>query len=249
MSIIIDTEQMQNMNFTGATIYLDACFIVTFFDESDSRQSDLIESLATWSGFDDVTLAVSNHTISESVNTFFHLDILTTIDTYHRYNSIINQQRNGYQQLSQHIKELIGDLNSARFIYKVAKDTGLLDLYNHQRNASAKINPLIKAIKEDFPEKRDLIDVYYGNAVARFNYFLQKVESNLGFNIQICNSGQTEMELALSQIRLFQLEPADAYHLAVTHLQCDFLATLDSDFVNGNYTNAQGVNAQILKVS
>lgn len=248
MSRIIDTEQMKKVNFNGASIYLDACFIVTFFDKSDHRQSDVIEALATWSECDEVKLAISNHTVSECINTFFHLDILSTIETYHKYNHIINQRKNGYNSLSQEIKDRIGNLDSARFIHRVAKESGLIETYNN-RKASAKINDLIKAVKQDYPQKRELIDVYYANAVSRFNNFLQKIEGNLGFQIQICSSGEEENYLALSHIRLFQLEPSDAFHLAVTRLQCDYLATLDSDFANGNYSNDQDFTTPILKIS
>lgn len=248
MSIIIDTNQMQYEDFTGASIYLDACFIITYLDKDDPRRGDVIEALSIWAEHSNTRLAISNHTVAEVINCLFHSLILTCIDTYHQNNFNINQRSSGYEQLSQTVKEKLIDLETSRFIYKVAKATQLLQIYNN-RKSSANVNYLIKAIKDDYPTKRHFLDVFYNRVVDIFEGFYLNITQRLEIPIDILPSKEVDYHLFKVHMRLLQLDPTDALHLAIARLnQCKYFATLDIDFVNERYEKEE-FDIHILKIS
>ncbi|MCC3359129.1 hypothetical protein [Bacillus sp. REN16] len=63
MDFIIDGEQIDFEDFSGASIYLDACFILTYLDKTDSRRTEVARVLDVWADFEDVVIGISNHTI------------------------------------------------------------------------------------------------------------------------------------------------------------------------------------------
>lgn len=245
--IIIDANEMKSKDFNGASIYLDACFIITFLDKDDDRQADVIEAITTWAECSDTRLAISNHTVIEVVNRFFHSLILTSIETYHKNNYIINQTPKGYDRLSDIEKAKLGNLETARFIYKVAKETGILQVYRNSK-ASANVTELIKVAKKDYPNKRYLLDVFYNKAVEMFEVFYANITERLGLFIDILGSTSNEYYLYDEHMRKYQLEPTDSFHLAVARVNsCDYFATLDNDFISDLYDEKFGIS--ILKVA
>jgi hypothetical protein len=47
MDFIIDGEKIDSEDYSGASIYLDACFILTYLDKSDKRRPDVARVLDT----------------------------------------------------------------------------------------------------------------------------------------------------------------------------------------------------------
>jgi hypothetical protein len=96
MDFIIGGEQVDQEDFSGASIYLDACFILTFLDLDDNRHPEVARVLDVWSDHPGVILGVSNHTVAEVINRLFQIKILGTLEVYHQNNKLINQTRDGF---------------------------------------------------------------------------------------------------------------------------------------------------------
>lgn len=249
MDFIIDSEQMDSEDFSGASIYLDACFILAYLDKTDHRRYDVARVLDVWSDYEDVVLGMSNHTVAEVINRLFQMRILGALQVYHENNKLLNQTKNGYEKLNAQKKEQLLDLDGARYLYGLAKKSEILKLYN--KEVSVKISELIKLAKED-EKNRSKLDVFYNVAVDTFEAFVHCMKEELHFrDVEILDSlAQPHYQIAKSNMRIMQLDIIDSFHLGIAqHNFYDFLATLDSDFVHNFYSKGPASSTRIIKVA
>lgn len=248
MDFIIDGEQIDSEDFSAASIYLDACFILTYLDKTDHRRIEVARVLDVWADYDDVTLGMSNHTVAEVINRLFQILVLGSLQVYHENNQLINQTRNGYQQLQEVDKQKLLDLDSTRYLYSLAKKSEIMKYYRKEININTA--ELIKLAKVD-EGKRSKLDVFYNAAVSSFSAFITSMRDELEFNVEILDSlADSHYDMAISNMRIMQLDIIDSFHLAIAQENdYDFLATLDSDFVHNFYQKNPSLSTRIIKVA
>ncbi|WP_062109423.1 type II toxin-antitoxin system VapC family toxin [Bacillus niameyensis] len=251
MDFIIGGEQVDQEDFSGASIYLDACFILAFLDLDDDRRPEVARVLDVWSDHPGVILGVSNHTIAEVINRLFQMNILGALETYHRNNKLINQTRDGLNKLSfeQRIKLL--DIDGIRFLYGLAKREEIISFYNKNINIHVKVMELIKLAKKD-EENRKKLDVFYRAAVDTFEEFIHMMTVEAGFEVvEILDStGDISYFAATVFMKQFQLDITDSFHLAIAQEnEYNYLATLDGDFLNHFYSREASLSTRIIKVA
>ncbi|MEW9671315.1 type II toxin-antitoxin system VapC family toxin [Ammoniphilus sp. 3BR4] len=142
---------------------------------------------------------------------------------------------------------MLVELESAKYLYRIAKKEEILRFYN--KELSANINELIKRAKEN-EVNRDKLDVFYNLSVTIFENFIRSLRQDLGFTVDILDSTDDDYQLAKVHMRITQLDPTDSLHLAIARMNgYQYLATLDSDFVHNYYSNVDSWNLKIIKVA
>jgi hypothetical protein len=68
MNFVIDGGQIDSVDFSGASIYLDACFILAYFDKSDHRRHEVARVLDVWADYEDVTFSPPQKNFFETSN-------------------------------------------------------------------------------------------------------------------------------------------------------------------------------------
>lgn len=246
MNFIIDAEQMNSENLFGASVYLDACFILAYLDKTDSRKLDVADALDFWAE-NKVRIGYSNHTFTEVTTRIFQMLVLGSLEIYHKKKHFLNNTRDGFDKLSDQERVKLINFDSARYLYRVAKNEEILRFSN--KKVSANVSELIKRAKEN-QSKRYLLDVYYHLALQHFKEFIRKMREQLELDVELLSDGFEENELAKVHMQLTQLDPTDSIHLAITRMnKYDYLPTLDSDFVHNYYSNIDGLGMKIIKVS
>ncbi|HWL11820.1 MAG TPA: hypothetical protein VNQ57_02435 [Ureibacillus sp.] len=249
MDFILGGEQIDREDFSGASIYLDACFILTYLDLEDKRRPEVARVLDVWSDYQEVVLGMSNHTVAEVINRLFQMKILGALEVYHQNNTLINQNKNGYSRLTLEQKSKLLDLDGAKYLYSLAKREDIMKFYN--QNVRLNIMELIKLAKQD-EEKRKKLDVFYSAAIATFDNFIYSMTEELGIErVEILDStAKTSYPAAKLFMKLFQLEITDSFHMAIAHENnYKYLATLDGDFVNNYYSRDATLLTRIIKVA
>ena len=249
MDFIIDVDQIDQEDFSEASIYLDACFILAYLDLDDERRPEVARVLDVWSDHPEVILGMSNHTVAEVINRIFQIKVLGALEVFHQNNRLINQTRDGISKLTAEQKQKLVDLEGARYLYSLAKREGIMRFSN--KNVSVSLMELIKLAKKD-EEKRKKIDIFYQVAVDIFDTFVQQMTDELGFNgVKILDStAKLSYSTARIYMKLFQLDITDSFHLAIAHEnKYDYLATLDGDFVNNFYSKDTSLGTKIIKVA
>jgi predicted nucleic acid-binding protein len=251
MDFILGGEQIDQVDFSRASIYLDACFILAFLDLEDNRRPEVARVLDLWSDHPGVILGVSNHTVAEVINRLFQLKVLGALEVYHQNNKLINQTKDGINKLSSEQTIRLLDLDSARFLYGLAKREEILSFYNKSVNVSVNVMELIKFAKKD-EDKRIKLDVFYQAAVETFEKFVQKMTDELGFEtIEILDStADISYPAAKIFMQQFQLDITDSFHLAIAQEnEYNYLATLDGDFINNFYSRGTSLSTRIIKIA
>jgi predicted nucleic acid-binding protein len=248
MNFVIDGGQIDSVDFSGASIYLDACFILAYFDKSDHRRHEVARALDVWADYEDVTLGMSNHTVAEVINRLFQMIILGSLQVYHEKNKLLNHTRDGYDKLSTEEKEKLVNLDSARFLYGLAKKEEILRLYKKEVNVN--ITDLIKLAKMD-EEKRSKLDVFYNLAVDKFELFIYSMRNDLGFRFEILGSNEDPHYYeAIINMKTMQMDITDSFHLAIAQSNnYNYLSTLDSDFIHNFYPNTFSFSTKIIRIA
>ena len=146
---------------------------------------DVARVLDTWAEYPDVTLVISNHTVAEVINRIFQMLILGTLQIFHENNRLLNQTKDGYEKLSTFKKEQLINLDTARYLYSIAKREEILRLYKKEVNVN--ISELIKMAKED-EIKRKKLDIIYNIAITKFESFINCLRTDLDFTVELLDS-------------------------------------------------------------
>ncbi|MGY3718060.1 hypothetical protein ACWE42_21325 [Sutcliffiella cohnii] len=250
-AFILDGNQIDQEDFSGASIYLDACFVLAFLDLDDNRRPEVARALDVWSDYTGVILGVSNHTVAEVINRLFQIKVLGALEVYHQNNKLINQTSNGFKKLSPDQKNRLLDLDGAKFLYRLAKREDIIRLYNKNINVSVNVMELIKLAKKD-EANRHILEIFYRDAINTFELFIQNMTDELWFEtVEILDStADISYPAAKVFMQQFQLDITDSFHLAIAHENnYNYLATLDGDFVNTFYSRSSTLTTKIIKVA
>lgn len=251
MDFIIGGEQVDQVDFSGASIFLDACFILAFLDLDDNRRHEVARVLDVWSNHPAVILGVSNHTVAEVINRLFQVKILGALEVYHQNNKLINQTRDGFNKLSSKQKKRLLDLDGTRFLYGLAKREDIISFYNKNVNLNVNVMELVKLAKKD-EVKRNKLDAFYQAAVDTFEEFVQKMTDELGIEVVEILDSTADISYPAAKVFMqqFQLDIIDSFHLAIAQEnEYNYLATLDGDFVNNFYSRGTSLSTKIIKIA
>ncbi|WP_407272064.1 hypothetical protein [Radiobacillus sp. PE A8.2] len=238
-NFVIEYEEIKEIDFRQASIYLDACFILSYLDSDDIRGDKVAEIFSKWEQDGVKCIAISNMVVTEVIHNLFknHIRNVLTIA-----NSVI---KNPTYPLSHKDLYEIGNIETAKRLHSLVPKKRIEKLVQ-TGELIYPIEQLMKDFKLQFPQHRDYLKHYYKNSVQIYSTF----EEQIGFRIITPYSDETTQHHALNHFKYFQLGPADAIHLALTtQHEINYFATLDSDFVHTYYTEESIGIVRILKVA
>ncbi|MED4353583.1 PIN domain-containing protein [Schinkia azotoformans] len=224
MSSIIQYEDVFLQDFSQASVYVDACFILAYMDSTDPRGDNVSLILEKWKSDGIKQIGISNHVIAEVLHNLFKQEVLLALEIYHK--KIVSKNK----------KQLIFDSEileeGASFLYSICKKN---IPHFYKKGFNINVSELIKDAKR-FESQRHKLQPFYNNALTRYNEFIAGIQKE--FKIEFLNSNEEIQELSKAYMRLFQLESYDAFHYAVAqYYQYTYFATLDGDFVHDLYNN------------
>jgi predicted nucleic acid-binding protein len=201
---------------SNVSIYIDACFILSFLDEDDYYSEKIADMIDAWAHQGNI-VGISTHTFAEVVNVLLKHKIERSLEVY-----ILNKDNLETTGLScltaEEILDLI-NLESAKFFYQIYND-----------NNEDRAYKIIKRAKKD-RTKKHLINVYYERALSVYQEFLYSLEEYFDIKIEILSSREEEHQAALQYMSLFQLETHDAVHFSIAkNYNYEYFITLDGDF-------------------
>lgn len=231
MGFVVTVNNILHEDVTQASVYLDACFILAAINVDDHRH-DLVMRVLDHMTDQGIRWVTNTHVSTEVVNNLFKIKILRALQLYHEYVTIPVHRR---RPLTAEQNDELIDLQAIKAIYHQAKATGYL---TSGRNNTVRVNPydLMKFLKQ-LPRQRLLLSSFYKSARSTYLGFKELLE-DYGFTIDYGFLDENIEGLALAYTYLYQVDMADAVHLASARwYQCDLFLTLDSDFEVGNYTD------------
>ncbi|WP_052144936.1 hypothetical protein [Halalkalibacter okhensis] len=241
-NIVIEFEEMIDIDFTQASIYMDACFILAYLDSKDARGDKVANIMEKWDKDGIDCVAISNLVMSEVVHNLFKNEIRNVLALTHK---ILKREKGRSFTPTAEELDVLNDFETAKRLTSLIPKSKLDDLIRTGQ-LHYSIEELLKQYKIRFPLDRDPLHHYYNKSVDSYNAFVE----GIGFKVLTPDSGFSTQLAASSYIKLFQLSPYDAFHLALAaENHFDYLATLDSDFVHNYYTKENIGFFKVLKVA
>lgn len=236
MSFVLTFEDARHENFQQASIYIDACFILAYMNSDDPRGDKVCEMLQKWQGEGIAQLGISSHVFGEVIHQLFIQEILFPLEIYH------NKQL--HRKLTSHPDVQLGPLEEpTAFLYDIWKKE-IPRFYN--KNFVVNVSRLIKSVKNRYPSQRNKLQIFYNNAIDRYNEFLNALRND--FHVSFLTTNSDIQQLTFAHMKLFQLEVYDALHYALAMYHgYDYFATLDGDFVHHLYS--ENSKTKILKIA
>lgn len=234
MRIVLDFNDIKHINYHQASINLDACFILAYFDFNDYRGDRVAEILNKWSKDKVKNLVISTYVLGEVIHNLFKNLIRE---------DIVNLNNKNYS-------ELVGDVKTVdRMLKIVPKD--YKNYFKKTDVLNINVDTLMKEFKRLYPSNRVGLDIYYNEAVDKFSEFINYLYNDLNIEVITPPSDTTTKDLALLNMRIQQLSIYDAYHIAITsQYQFDYFATLDGDFEQNYYSkNESQTEVKIIKIA
>lgn len=208
----------------------------------DPRGDHVSTILDIWKEHEVKEVIISNHVASETIHNIFKNHIRETLSLTHK------TLRQRYQ-LTDDDMQIIGDYQTAQRLYNLIPEN-IMKNFITSGELYYDITKIIKEFKTDNAIKRDYLHHYYQRSIDTYISMLNDLRMDMGLTIKTPVVEEKNVEpLALSYVRLLQLDAHDAFHLATSHVHgCNFFATLDGDFVNNYYSEENIGNLRILKV-
>ncbi|PFI60710.1 hypothetical protein COI68_26020 [Priestia megaterium] len=224
-------SKLNEIEVNGASIYVDACFILAYLDSTDNRGDTIGSALYNWKnrGF---TIGISNHTFGEVINTLLKMVILRSYNVFEKNKEKLVKE--GETSLTPDERKKLISLESAQLVNNIINSNNDIRTFTENKNQlSFNVTTVLKRIKEQKPLERNKLDNYYQKALEEYEDFLHYLEENLQIEIDIVDSTEKAHDLAYDYIHDYQIEPIDALHLAIAKSKnFDYFATLDGDFNN-----------------
>ncbi|MFC0296452.1 hypothetical protein [Geobacillus jurassicus] len=145
MSFVMTYEDAIDEHFGQASIYIDACFILSYMDSDDRRGDKVCEIPQKWHNEGVAKLGISTHVFGEVVHNLLIQEILLPLEIYHKNQSNLRPK----SRHNHHLGELE---ESVSFLYNVWKKH-IPSFY--KKNVSINISELIKLVKMNYPHQRN----------------------------------------------------------------------------------------------
>jgi predicted nucleic acid-binding protein len=239
---IIDSTDATFVDFNQASIAIDACFLLAYLDNDDPRGDKVSLLLDKWSKEKINELVITNKVAAEIMHNLFKNKIRDIIYLIHK----MNTQK--YSPTKEEL-QIIGDINTARNLIKYVPKSKLDELVK-----CGELYYNIGTILKDYKlneSNREGLHCYYSHAVETFQGTIRDLSTDFSINVTTPDLDDNEVqELALSLVRMQQLDVFDAFHIASSSINgCNFFATLDIDFIHSYYTKETIGELKILKVA
>lgn len=232
-------------DFSQASVYLDACFILGYLDTKHPYITRIDALIDKWIDCG-VTVGISNHVFQEVVNTLLINEIHTVIELAYLKNSSNPIHQKIWEKQNEVEHDRMGDEGVAKQLLHLAGKERVQKRYQGY-NVTINVKDLLKQAKSHISD-REKLNRYYQNALHVYNAFLEGL-ADLGIAVRHLESDHLALDTAKAYMQLFQLEPADALHLALARVnEFDYLVTLDSDYVHNLYRKELTGPTQILKI-
>ncbi|MDF9843709.1 MULTISPECIES: PIN domain-containing protein [unclassified Paenibacillus] len=228
---VVFPETLDYQNFEQASVFLDACFLLTLLNDEDDRKPLALDILQRLQDSDGSRIVISNHIVTEVIHNIFKTIIRNVLYIKHRWD------QTGVKP-SETEMALLGDLGTANCLRQIIlnhRKENMLNEFLTTGELYFNVDKLVKELKNNFPGFRDGLTQYYIKAVNTFINLKSDIEE-MGFDVIIGSSTDFEYELALDFCSKFQLESYDAIHLVMAETNgCQYLITFDGDFNNDYY--------------
>lgn len=229
-------------SFEQASVYLDACFILSYFDTTETRANVVTHLINQWSNGGVRKVGISNHVFEEVVSNLFKGEICKALELYYRKSKPELRAQMTKEELNQ-----LGDENIVKQLFEIVGEEKVRRRMLDSRYQINVRDLMKKAKKRVFP--RSGLHVFYHRALNRYHEFIFALEMDFNIEVETLISEDPERMAAQAYIRLYQLDPTDALHLAIAREhEYDYLLTLDHDFVHNFYDGQLG-NTRILKMA
>jgi predicted nucleic acid-binding protein len=237
-------------DFSKASIYLDACFIIKSLDQNSSAlKTKVISLLEKWADSDDINILLSPYTASEVIHIILKNLIYRAIE-------LENKKVNGTDMniLEQTYYRMIP---ATSLLYSCVDKNALKQIIESPDNSYINVTKLLKDVKSKCsPSELQSLNFYYHQAVNTFLTHLSGWK-RLGLkNIHIINLNEDVYNTALMYIQAFLLETNDAFHLASTENfkktnpgTETYFVTLDKDFTTSMFKTASDLSARIIRIA
>ena len=215
------------LSIQQASIYVDACFILAFLDEDDPRSEKVANLINAWME-KEIKIEISSHTFTEVVGILMKNKVERALKIYR--DNMENIKSNGIECLSEDDRRDIVSIEASCNLYKIYEYIIERRMKAGDNSTDVYAKELLKVGKRH-TERRNGLTTYYINAVKTFEEFIYSMEDYFGIKIEYVSSDKEAIEDAAQYIYLYQLDSYDAMHLAIARKKCDYLVTLDRDFI------------------
>lgn len=215
-------------NIRQASVYVDACFILSFLDEDDKRSDKVASLIDAWRE-KDVRMGISTHTFAEVVGVLTKNMVERSLNIYMDNLECIESEE-GLSCLVEDDRRDIISIKAARNLYRIYQYIIRKRQESGNTNKEIFAKELLK-VGKGHDKRRELLGEYYIHSVQVFEEFLYSMEEYFDIQIEILAADYDTMIAASQYITLYQLESYDAMHLALARNKYDFFVTLDKDFI------------------
>jgi predicted nucleic acid-binding protein len=239
---IVDSNEVSHVDFSQASIAIDACFLLAYLDTDDPRGDKVSLLLDRWSKDKINELVITNKIAAEIIHNLFKNNIRNVLYLIHKMNTQKHRPTNDELKI-------IGDMTTARNLTKYVPKSKLEELIK-----CGELNYRIGTILKNFKANesyREGLHFYYNHAVETFQGTIRDFSTDHSINVTTPDLDDNDVqELALNLMRMQQLDVFDAFHIASSTINgCHYFATLDSDFIHSYYTEESIGKLKILKVA
>ena len=221
MQVIPYAQARFAVDFSQASVYLDACFLLAYYDVENVRGDKASRMIERWEQAKIAKVGISNHTFTEVINHLFNARIVCAMVMQRKLN------KNLPLALDDDIS-IIGDRRLMNRLIQLAGESRV-DAYLAGETVRFYVPGLIKRIKAERISRAHL-DFHYNAAVNDFRDLLN-IFTLKNIPLHILDSGAVDQHLASSFMRTLQLDAPDAIQFAVaTNSGYSHFITMDRDF-------------------
>jgi predicted nucleic acid-binding protein len=240
-------DDIMHTKFGQASIYVDACFLLTYLDLDDYRGDKVAKIIDRWSEAGIKEISISNHVVGEVIHNLFKNRIREVLSIAYKISKSKKYKHFKYDPNEEEL-EIIGDRKTADRLMRLVPESKL-EILLKEKELYYNIDQLVKEFKNQYSANREGLHCYYNHAVDTFENIIRDL-SAININTVTLSSDETTQQVANSYMRLQQLDAHDALHLAVARVHgCHYFATLDGDFIHSYYSKEYMGEMKIIRIA
>lgn len=239
-------NEIEQLDFSEASIYLDACFIIKVLEDESSLRKKVNSLLAKWSRLN-VDIFLSPFTASEVIHALLKRNIYSAIEM--EYKKTNNMPMSNWEKMRYHTYP------SSALLYHHVEERVLNQFIRAPRSSFIDVASLLKRVKNSCKDgELESLSFYYTHAVETFDALLKTWE-HLGLtNIHILELSRDIYDNALVFIQSLLLETNDAFHFACaeslsTEDKETYFVTLDRDFITSFNNSNQFFSTNVIRIA
>lgn len=230
------------LSIQQASIYVDACFILAFLDEDDTRSDKVANLINAWME-KEIEMGISSHTFTEVVGILMKNKIERALKIY--IENMENIKSKGIGCLSEDDRRDIVSIEAACNLYEIYQYIIKVRAESEDESKEVYAKELLKVGKRH-AKRRSGLTAYYTNVVQIFEEFLYSMENHFKIKVEYISSDKKAIDAAAQYMKLYQLEAYDAMHLAIARNKCDYFITLDQDFIQNFLKKDKNLQTKVI---